>query len=590
VNHVSRGTTEPGIDSSRSPRIVTTVEGRATSVPAVDDQMHPGWRGLTRSDVRDLRSLVPDASIGGLFAADPGRGERFWFRCADLVVDLSRNRWDDRVRGALVDLARRAGVSEGIARLAGGERLNVSENRPVGHLALRSSRRSNVLVDGASLRDEVDATLDRMAAFVHGVMFGDIKGCTGRHFTDVVNIGIGGSDLGPAMAHEALREFRSTGLACHFVANLDEADLRSTLARLDPETTLVVVASKTFTTLETMVNAETAVGWLADSLGGHAPNDHLVAVTANPDAAGDFGVARVFPFWEWVGGRYSVASSIGLSLMLAIGPAHFRDFLEGMADVDDHVLDSSLDDVVPLLAALLGIWHRNVLGHSSKAVLPYSHDLRRLPAYLQQLDMESNGKSTRIDGSPTEVETGPIVWGEPGTNAQHAFFQLLHQGTTVVPVDLVGFARAGATSSAMFANLLAQANVLAFGRGPDRVPDDPRRPHRVFPGDRPSTLVLAERLDPRTLGQILAFYEWVVYFQGLIWGINSFDQWGVELGKEVARELLPLLEVAHVGGDGVKDPGHRPDLEPDLDPELDSASVRAVAWFVARAGGHEGLV
>ena len=546
--------------------IATTDEGWATSVRLVTERARSRWTGLARADVENLRSLRPTQSLAELFAADPRRGDRFTVECAGLVVDLSRNLWDDRTRDALIALAERAEVGDGFRRLAAGERLNVSENRPVGHLALRSSRRDDVGVDGSSVRDEVESTLDRMASFVHAVTFGDVRGSTGRTFTDVVNIGIGGSDLGPAMAHDALREFRVTGLRCRFVANLDAADIEANLADLDPETTLVVVASKTFTTLETMANATVARRWLSAALGEAGAIDHLVAVTANPSAADEFGVGRVFPFWEWVGGRYSVGSSIGLSLMLAVGPTHFRDFLEGMAEVDDHVLASEASANAPLLVALLGVWYRDALGLSTKAVLPYSHDLRRLPAYLQQLDMESNGKSTRLDGSTVDVDTGPIVWGEPGTNSQHAFFQLLHQGTTVVPVDLIGFARAGSTSASMFANLLAQANVLAFGRPADRVPDDARRPHRVFAGNRPSTLILADRLDPRTLGRIVAFYEHVVFVQGLLWGINSFDQWGVELGKEVARDLLPLLE-RPAGGDSSS---------------LDSSTRRAVEWFVAR--------
>ena len=556
------------------PTISVGGASRATSVSSVVDRENPVWRGLSRADVEELRGIRPSESLGQMFAGDPGRADRFTLRCAGLVVDLSRNLWDERVREALLGLARRAAVDEGFRRLAAGERLNTSEDRPVGHVALRSSRRADVGVDGASVRDEVEATLDSMAAFVHAVAFGDIRGSTGRCFTDVVNIGIGGSDLGPAMAHEALRAFRVTGLRCRFVANLDVADLESNLVDLDPETTLVVVASKTFTTLETMANAEIARAWLSEALGGDGAIGHLVAVTADPRAADRFGVGRVFPFREWVGGRYSVGSSIGLSLMLAVGPAHFRDFLDGMAEVDDHVLSASLEHNAPLLVALLGVWYRDVLGLSSKAVLPYSHDLRRLPAYLQQLDMESNGKSTRIDGSTVDVETGPVVWGEPGTNAQHAFFQLLHQGTSVVPVDLLGFARAGSTSAAMFANLLAQANVLAFGRPADLVPDDPRRPHRVFPGNRPSTLILAERLDPRTLGRIIAFYEHVVFFQGLVWGINSFDQWGVELGKEVARGLLPLLgePAGRSGPVGV-----------DETAPLDTSSLRAIEWFRAHS-------
>ncbi len=507
-------------------------------------------------------------SLRRLFDADAERAERFTFTAADLRVDCSKTHLDDGTLGALLDVARTAGVEQRRDAMFAGERINVTEDRPVLHVALRAPIGTSIAVDGRDVVPDVHGVLDRMAAFadrVRDATFG------GARITDVVNIGIGGSDLGPAMATQALAAFAHPRIRSHFVSNVDGADIHRTLSGLDPATTLFVVASKTFTTIETITNATTARGWLVDALGVDAVADHFVAVSTNAEEVAAFGIDTdaMFGFWDWVGGRYSVGSAIGLTLMIAIGPDRFRELLVGMRAVDEHFLGAPLESNVPVLMGMLGVWYADVHGHDTKAVLPYAQELARFPAYLQQLDMESNGKSVRLDGGPVGTSTGPIVWGEPGTNGQHAFYQLLHQGTRIVPVDFIGVARPNHPHQhhhdLLMANLFAQAEALAFGR------ENPDEPYRHFDGDRPSTMVLLEQLTPSTLGQLIALYEHVVFVQGAVWGINSFDQWGVELGKELAGRIVPELTGS---GDEPGDPA-RPGRH-------DGSTDALIAWYRER--------
>jgi glucose-6-phosphate isomerase len=486
-----------------------------------------------------------------LFAADPDRARRFVVQAADLHIDWSKNIVDDGVVAALLGVARAADVEARRDAMFRGDPINTTEGRSVLHMALRRPIGDSLLVDGRDVVADVHEVLAQMAAFTSRVREGQWLGATGQAIRTVINIGIGGSDLGPAMACLALDAFTTPGLQFRFVSNVDGADLHSNLRGLDPATTLFVVSSKTFTTVETITNAEAARHWLTAALGGAAVAEHFVAVSTNIAKAADFGIdaANVFGFWDWVGGRYSVDSAIGLSLMLAIGPAAFGEFLAGMHAIDEHFCSAPLPANAPVLLAMLGVWYHNVLGACTKAVLPYSHELRRFPAYLQQLDMESNGKQVRADGGPVSTTTGPVVWGEPGTNGQHAFFQLLHQGTHLVPVDLIGFAAPNhphfAQHDLLLANLFAQGEALAFGKSAQEVRAEGTAPelvaHRVFPGNRPSTTIMAPRLTPAVLGQLIALYEHVVFVQGVVWGINSFDQWGVELGKVLASRITPEL-------------------------------------------------
>jgi glucose-6-phosphate isomerase len=528
------------------------VSGDAPVSEAVDtwEALHAHHR---TQGALDLRSV---------FAADAGRMDRLTFTAGDLVVDLSKHLVTTETVSLLLALARASGVEERREAMFAGAHINVTEDRPVLHTALRSGPGEVFVADGAEVSGEVQGVLDRMAAFADRVRSGDWVGQTGRRIRTVVNIGIGGSDLGPAMAYRALRAYRHPEIEARFVSNIDPAHLAEVLTGLDPETTLFVVASKTFATLETLSNARSARTWLVDRLGDEAAvAHHFVAVSTNADEVSRFGIdtAAMFGFWEWVGGRYSVDSAIGLSLMVAVGPGAFREMLDGLRTMDLHFRTTPLEGNVPVLLALLGVWYRNVLGLPTHAVLPYSQDLDRFPAYLQQLDMESNGKRVRLDGTPVARDTGPIVWGEPGTNGQHAFYQLLHQGTTVVPADLIGFVEPagdlGGQHDLLIGNLFAQAEALAFGRtaaevaaagmAPELVP------HRTFPGNRPTTMILAPRLTPSVLGQLIALYEHKVFTQGVIWGINSFDQWGVELGKVLATTIIAELtaseppELAH---------------------------------------------
>ena len=505
----------------------------------------PAWSALAAH-----HDAVGGRHLRDLFAGDPERGTRLVVEAGDLYIDISKNRVTDETMERLRLLAESATLTERFAALFSGEPVNSTEHRPALHTALRRARGESLVVDGVDVVAEVHDVLDRMAAFSARVRGGDWLGSTGETISDVVNIGIGGSDLGPAMASTALAPWVRDDLGLHFVSNVDGDDLARTLRRVDPARTLFIVASKSFTTLETLTNAEHAKRWLLDRLGSDADvAAHFVALSTNAEAVRAFGIdpANMFGFWDWVGGRYSVDSAIGLSLMVGIGSDAFADFLAGFRTIDRHVEDDPLTSA-PVTMALLNLWYRNFFGAQTQAVLPYSDALRRFPAYLQQLEMESNGKRVRLDGSVVDHETGPIVWGEPGTNGQHAFFQLLHQGTTMVPCDLIGFAHPTEDLMAdtphhdlLVANLLAQAEALAFGRSSDEVAaagvDPTLVPHRTFPGNVPTTTILAPRLTPSVLGQLIALYEHKVAAQGFVWGINSFDQWGVELGKQLASDI-----------------------------------------------------
>mgnify|MGYP001118481736 CR=1 FL=1 len=493
----------------------------------------PAWAALLR--------LPRPPHLRELFATDPGRAERYCIEVGDLRIDYSKQRIDDAVLDALLAVADAAGVTERRDAMFAGEPINVTERRAVLHVALRAPRGTRIEVDGHDVVADVHAVLDRMGEFAERVRDGSWRGATGERIRTVVNIGIGGSDLGPAMATRALDAYRHPELTFRFVSNVDGADIAGALADLDPAATLFVVSSKTFTTIETLTNARTARAWLVDALGEDAVAEHFVAVSTNAAEVAAFGIdtANMFGFWEWVGGRYSVDSAIGLSLMIAIGRERFAEFLAGFRTVDEHFRAAPPARNAPILLGLIGIWNANVLGFATKAVLPYAQELARFPAYLQQLDMESNGKSVRLDGTPVTTDTGPIVWGEPGTNGQHAFYQLLHQGTRVVPCDFIGFANPHHPyrhhHDLLVANLIAQTEALAFGR------DRPDEPWRSFEGNRPTTTIVAPQLTPSVLGQLIALYEHIVFVQGAVWGINSFDQWGVELGKELANKITPEL-------------------------------------------------
>ncbi|MYZ48948.1 glucose-6-phosphate isomerase [Propylenella binzhouense] len=498
-------------------------------------------------------------TLRDLFAADPQRFSRFSVSLGDLTLDYSKNGVTAETMLLLARLAEAAGLAERRAAMFSGEAINNTEGRAVLHVALRAPRDADIRVDGENVMPAVHAVLDRMRDFAEAVRSGAIRSATGEPFSDVVNIGIGGSDLGPAMATAALTPYRDGGPRVHFVSNVDGAHIADTLADLEAGRTLFLIASKTFTTSETMTNAGTARAWLAAQLGEAAVADHFAAISTNLAAVSAFGIdpGRVFGFWDWVGGRYSVWSAIGLPLAIAIGFDKFAEFLGGAHAMDQHFLTAPLDRNIPALMGLLGIWHRNVKGMATHAVLPYDQRLARFPAHLQQLDMESNGKRVTRDGSPIDYETGPVVWGEPGTNGQHAFYQLLHQGTDIVPCDFLVAAEPqealGDHHAKLVANCLAQSEALAFGKTEAEaraelravgLPDaeiDRLAPHKSFPGNRPSNTLLYRRLDPATLGALIALYEHKVFVQGVVWDVNSFDQWGVELGKALAGRLLPIV-------------------------------------------------
>jgi glucose-6-phosphate isomerase len=509
----------------------------------------PQWRALEAR-----RDAAGDTHLRDLFAADPGRADTMVVEAGDLVLDYAKHRVDAETLGLLLALAERAGLRERIDAMFRGDRINVTEDRPALHVALRAPRDAVIEVEGRNVVPEVHEVLDRMADFSDRVRGGDWTGATGERIRAVVNIGIGGSDLGPAMAAEALRDFADRSLTFRFVSNVDGTDIADATSDLEPATTLFIVSSKTFGTIETLTNAGSAREWLTSALGEDAVARHFVAVSTNREKVEAFGIdaANMFGFWDWVGGRYSVDSAIGLSLMIAIGPERFREFLAGFHEMDEHFRTAPFAANMPVLMGLLGIWYGNFLGARTHAVLPYSQHLVKLPAYLQQLEMESNGKSVDLEGDPVGYATGPVVWGTPGTNGQHAYYQLIHQGTELIPADFIGFVEpshdVGRHHDLLMANLFAQTEALAFGRTAEEVAAEgvppAQVPHRTFAGNHPTSTILAPALTPRVLGQLIALYEHKVFTQGTVWHIDSFDQWGVELGKVLATRIVDELEAA----------------------------------------------
>lgn len=510
-----------------------------------------------------------DLNLRELFAADADRARNFTFDAAGLHVDLSKNLIDGDVVKQLVEVAKAAGLEASRDAMFAGEHINNTEDRAVLHTALRIPAEDDLTVDGQDVAADVHEVLGRMRDFATALRSGAWLGHTGHTIKKVVNIGIGGSDLGPAMAAKALRSYEVAGISAEFVSNVDPADMAATLDGLDAESTLFIIASKTFTTQETLTNAHAARRWLIEQFDGDesAVAKHFVAVSTNAEKVAEFGIdtENMFPFWNWVGGRYSVDCAIGLSLMCTIGPMDFMRFLEGFHAMDEHFRTAPLEENVPALMGLLGVWYTNFFGAQTHAVLPYSQDLGRFPAYLQQLTMESNGKSVRRDGTAvTAPSTGEIYWGEPGTNGQHAFFQLMHQGTRLIPADFIGFARpkqdfptadgSGSMHDLLMGNFFAQTKVLAFGKTAEEIAaegvDEAVVPHKVMPGNRPTTTILAEELTPAVLGALIALYEHIVFTQGVIWDINSFDQWGVELGKQQANDLAPAVSGAEAADSG----------------------------------------
>ncbi|MEU8727787.1 glucose-6-phosphate isomerase [Streptomyces tendae] len=521
----------------------------------------PEWTAL--ADHR--KGALPRPDLRELFDEDPGRAERYVVRVGDLRIDYSKHLVTDETLALLQELAAATDVFGLRDAMFRGERINITEDRAVLHTALRAPRDAVIEVDGENVVPKVHAVLDKMAGFADRVRSGEWTGHTGRRIRNVVNIGIGGSDLGPAMAYEALRAFTDRSLTLRFVSNVDGADLHEAVRDLDPAETLFIIASKTFTTIETITNATSARSWLLAAFDGDekAVAKHFVALSTNAEKVSGFGIdtANMFEFWDWVGGRYSFDSAIGLSLMIAIGPDRFREMLDGFRIVDEHFRNAEAPANAPLLLGLLGVWYGDFLDAQSHAVLPYSHYLSKFTAYLQQLDMESNGKSVDRDGNPVQWQTGPVVWGTPGTNGQHAYYQLIHQGTKLIPADFIGFARPvgelsdelKAQHDLLMANFFAQTQALAFGKSPDEVRAEgvPEElvPHKTFRGNHPTTTILAAELTPSVLGQLIALYEHKVFVQGAIWNIDSFDQWGVELGKVLAKRVEPALtEGADVPG------------------------------------------
>ena len=516
----------------------------------------PAWQALSRHHAE-----IAATDLRALFAQNPARGSEFALTVGDLYIDYSKHRVTAETLSLLVDLARAAGLEAKRAAMFAGEHINTSEDRAVLHTALRLPRDASLTVDGQDVVADVHEVLDRMGEFTDRLRSGDWRGATGERITTVVNIGIGGSDLGPVMVDQALRHYADAGISARFVSNVDPADLVAKLDGLDPATTLFIVASKTFSTLETLTNATAARRWLIDGLGGSAGQDavskHFVAVSTNAKLVAEFGIDtdNMFGFWDWVGGRYSVDSAIGLSVMAVIGRERFGEFLSGFHLVDEHFRTAPLDANAPVLLGLIGLWYSNFFGAETRAVLPYSNDLARFAAYLQQLTMESNGKSVQADGTPVHTGTGEIFWGEPGTNGQHAFYQLLHQGTRLVPADFIGFSEptddlptadgTGSMHDLLMSNFFAQTQVLAFGKTAEEIAAEGTSsdvvPHKVMPGNRPTTSILATKLTPSVVGQLVALYEHQVFVEGVIWGIDSFDQWGVELGKTQAKALLPVI-------------------------------------------------
>ena len=494
------------------------------------------------------------AHLQTMFAEDPQRGSRMTVEAVGLFLDYSKNRITDETIRLLVQLAEESGLREGIEAMFRGEKLNVTENRAVLHVALRAPREASIMVDGENVVPKVHAVLDRMTDFSHRVRRGEWKGHTGKPIRNVVNIGIGGSDLGPVMAYEALKSYSERSLTFRFVSNVDGTDLAEAVRDLEADETLFIVSSKTFTTLETMTNANSAREWSLAGLGGDLASvaKHFVAVSTNAEAVAKFGIdtANMFEFWDWVGGRYSMESAIGLSTMLAIGPDNFKAMLDGSHQMDEHFRRTPFAENLPVLMGLLTIWYVNFFGAETVAILPYEQYLKRFPAYLQQLTMESNGKHVTLDGKTVSYDTSPVYWGEPGTNGQHSFYQLIHQGTRLIPCDFIAFHQSlnplGRHHDLLMANVFAQTEALAFGKTAEEVKNEGTPawlvPHRVFEGNRPSNTILAERLTPEALGKLVALYEHSVFTQGAIWNIDSFDQWGVELGKVLAQRIVPELE------------------------------------------------
>ncbi|HEU4362069.1 MAG TPA: glucose-6-phosphate isomerase [Mycobacterium sp.] len=512
----------------------------------------PAWTAL-----HSHHHQIGETQLRQLFADDPDRGRKFTVTVGDLYIDYSKHRITGETLRLLVDLAHSAGLEQRRDEMFAGAHINTSENRAVLHTALRLPADAELVVDGQNVVQDVHAVLGAMGDFTDRLRSGEWTGATGERINTVVNIGIGGSDLGPVMVYSALRHYADAGISARFVSNVDPADLTATLADLNPATTLFIVASKTFSTLETLTNATAARRWLTGALGDAAVSKHFVAVSTNKQLVEEFGIdtANMFGFWDWVGGRYSVDSAIGLSVMAVIGREAFADFLSGFHLVDEHFRSAPLEANAPVLLGLIGLWYANFFGAQSRAVLPYSNDLARFAAYLQQLTMESNGKSVRADGTPVTTDTGEIYWGEPGTNGQHAFYQLLHQGTRLVPADFIGFTQpiddlatadgAGSMHDLLMSNFFAQTQVLAFGKTAEEIAAEGTPaavvPHKVMPGNRPTTSILATKLTPSVLGQLIALYEHQVFTEGVVWGIDSFDQWGVELGKTQAKALLPVI-------------------------------------------------
>jgi len=509
----------------------------------------PTWKALAAN-----RDLIAKTTLKELFASDPARGERLNAEACGIFLDYSKNRVTDETLKLLVELAKECGLEGHRDKMFSGEKINITENRAVLHVALRAPKDAVIKVDGVDVVPEVHKVLGEMGVFADRIRSGEWKGHTGKRIRNVINVGIGGSDLGPVMAYEALRHYSEREMTFRFVSNVDGTDFAEAVRDLDPAETLFIISSKTFTTLETMTNAHTARDWSLAGLGGDvkAVAKHFVAVSTNAEKVSEFGIDTVnmFGFWDWVGGRYSMDSAIGLSTMIAIGPKNFSDLLAGFHAMDEHFRTAPLDKNLPVLLGLLAVWYNDFFGAQSIAVLPYEQYLKRFPAYLQQLTMESNGKSIRLDGEHVTADTGPIYWGEPGTNGQHSFYQLIHQGTRLIPCDFIGFYKAlntlGHHHNYLISNIFAQAEALAFGKTPEQVKaegtPDWLNPHRVFEGNRPSNVIMADKLDPHTLGLLVALYEHSVFTQGSIWGINSFDQWGVELGKQLAQHIIPELE------------------------------------------------
>jgi glucose-6-phosphate isomerase len=509
------------------------------------------WKAL-QNHYKKVRNL----HLRSLFADDAGRGERMTAEAVGLYLDYSKNRITDRTLKLLIQLAEESDLRSRTEAMFSGEKINVTEKRAVLHVALRAPEGTSIFVDGENVVPQVHAVLKEMACFANGVRSGEWKGHTGKPIRNVINIGIGGSDLGPVMAYEALKHYSDRALTFRFVSNVDGTDFAEAVRDLDPADTLFIVSSKTFTTLETMTNAHTARAWSLGGLGGDEMSvaKHFVAVSTNKAEVEKFGIdtANMFGFWDWVGGRYSMDSAIGLSTMLAIGPEQFRAMLDGFHQMDEHFRTTPFERNLPVLMGLLGIWYNDFFGAQTVAVLPYEQYLKRFPAYLQQLTMESNGKHVTLEGAEVTYSTGAIYWGEPGTNGQHSFYQLIHQGTRLIPCDFIAFGQAltplGRHHDLLLANVFAQGEALAFGKTPEQVKaegtPDWLVPHRVFEGNRPTNTILAERLTPETLGKLVALYEHIVFTQGVIWQINSFDQWGVELGKVLAQRIVPELESA----------------------------------------------